>query len=223
MHFTCGGEPLDMTITRCVVAGWTARDRSAIDHHIQELAELGVKPPSSVPLYYRVSASLLTQSAAIQVVGESTSGEVEPFILQAGAQRYLGLASDHTDRELEAHSVALSKQICPKPCAGELWALQEVDDHLDEIALRSWIKENGEWKPYQDGRLSAIRPLEDLIEGAGLNRSVDAGVTAMLCGTFGVISGGVRSAPEFRMEIHDPVMDRTIRHGYAIESLPAIS
>lgn len=223
MRFTCGGSPLDLPIGQLTVAGWTGRDRAAIDHHIAELAEIGVTPPSAVPLYYRVAASLLTREDSIQTVGAGSSGEVEPLIVSAGGRTWLGLASDHTDRELEAHSVALSKQVCAKPCAGEIWEFEPLADRLDAIEMRSWIREGGEWVHYQEGSLSAIRPLRELVDGAGLERLAEGGGAAMLCGTFGVISGGVRPAPEFRMEIHDPAMGRSIRHSYAVETLPAIA
>ncbi|MEX0758600.1 MAG: DUF2848 family protein, partial [Tistlia sp.] len=62
-----------------VIAGWTGRDPAAIEHHIEELAAIGVPRPSSVPLYYRVSAQAFTQAPAIQVVGDGSSGEVEPL------------------------------------------------------------------------------------------------------------------------------------------------
>ena len=42
-----------------MVAGWTGRDSAAIEHHIEELAALGVPRPSSVPLYYRMASLLI--------------------------------------------------------------------------------------------------------------------------------------------------------------------
>jgi len=159
-----------------IVAGWTGRDAAAVAHHVRELEAIGVAPPSSVPLFYRVSASLLTTRAAIDVVGEESSGEVEPLIVLAAGRRWLGVASDHTDRALEAHSVALSKQICAKPCAPELWAFDELADRLDTLELRSWITDHAAfaadptgadeatWTLYQEGTLAAIRPLEALLE-----------------------------------------------------------
>ena len=68
-------------IDRLVIAGWTGRDVVALEHHIEELKAIGVQPPSKVPLYYRVAASLLTQSDAIEVVGDDTSGEAEPVLV----------------------------------------------------------------------------------------------------------------------------------------------
>lgn len=222
MHFTCNGTPLEIDIAHCTVAGWTGRDRATIDHHIKELAALGVTPPSSVPLYYRVSPDLLTQKPEIQVVGDNTSGEVEPLLLRAGGQTYLGLASDHTDRDLEAHSVAHSKQVCPKPCAGELWEFAPLAARLDELQLRSWIQENGETTLYQEGSLASIRPLDELMDGAGFLEAAADGAAAMLCGTFGV-RGDVRPAGEFFMELHDPVDHRSIRHSYRIRPLPVVA
>ena len=70
---------ITLTINKVVIAGWTGRNMDAVQHHIDELAALGISPPSQVPLYYRVSNSLLTQSNTIEVLGEGSSGEVEPF------------------------------------------------------------------------------------------------------------------------------------------------
>ena len=42
------GATLAVEIHELIVAGWAGRDRAAVDHHIAELAELGVAPPSSV-------------------------------------------------------------------------------------------------------------------------------------------------------------------------------
>ena len=221
-----GSGPVDIPIGNAIVAGWTARDRAAVDHHIAELAELGVKPPSEVPLFYRISAPLLTQDTRIQVLGTSSSGEVEPVLIANDTRLFLGLGSDHTDRALEAYSVAMSKQVCAKPLAPALWRYDDLRDHLDRIELRSWIRDDpdAEWVLYQEGTLEKIRPLPDLIEAssfaAGAERLQPG--TAIMCGTFGVISGGVRRARHFRMQMRDPVLDRTIEHGYEAEALSVV-
>ena len=220
-----GHEPVTIAIRNGVIAGWTGRNMDAVQHHIDELKAIGVPPPSTVPLYYRVASSLLTTDALIETVDETSSGEAEPVLLDDGANLYLGLGSDHTDRQLETHSVALSKQICAKPVAGTLWLFDEVADHLDEIQIRSFIEENGEWVAYQSGTLASIRPLADLAAGSphaeGANRL--AAGTAMMCGTFPVLSGGVRPARKFRMEMEDPKLGRRIEHSYEMKPLPVIS
>ncbi|TKW65929.1 MAG: DUF2848 domain-containing protein [Paracoccus denitrificans] len=222
MRFTVNGAALDLDIAHLVIAGWTGRDAAAIQHHIEELAALGVPAPSATPLYYRVAASLLTTAGEIQAVGLSSSGEVEPMIVQSGAKRWLGLGSDHTDRALEAHSVAMSKQVCAKPCAPELWPWDDVADRLEDIQLESWIEEDGEWVPYQQGTLAAIRPLADLLQGSGLDQLSADGPAAMMCGTFGA-KGGVRPAARFRMTMTDPASGRQISHEYGTKTLPDIA
>ncbi len=104
-----------------VIAGWTGRDEAAIQHHIHELELIGVPAPSQVPLYYRCGADLLTQSATIEVLGADSSGEAEPVLFFAAGQWWLTVGSDHTDRRVETYSIAVSKQMCPKPVAAQAW------------------------------------------------------------------------------------------------------
>lgn len=217
MIFANDNERLDCSIDQLVVAGWTGRNSDAVKHHIDELAQLGIAPPSTVPLYYRVSDSLLTQSPNIQVLGSSSSGEAEPLILRQQNQWYLGLGSDHTDRELEAHSVAASKQACVKPVAKQVWELDSVINHLDDILLRCSIRENDEIVLYQSGSLAALKPLQSLIDGVTLDENA-----AMLCGTLAAI-GSVRPATEYHMELEDPVLNRTITLTYNVKELPIVN
>lgn len=210
-----------------VIAGWTARDSSAVEHHIGELAALGVPRPSTVPLFYRVASALFTTASRIEVVGTHSSGEVEPVLYSEEGRLWLGLGSDHTDRKLESHSVALSKQVCAKPVAPTFWAFAEVEDHLDRLELRSWMRqrESEEWTLYQQGSLAAMRPLLELAGAAPL-ATQDGNLppaTIMMCGTLGVLAGGVRASRFFRVELKDPVRGRTIEHAYETLVLPVIS
>lgn len=217
LTFECDGAALPLKIDQVVVAGWTGRDIAAVQHHIDELAAVGVPGPSTVPLYYRVSEGLLTQGDRIQVLGAGTSGEVEPLMIRAGGRTYFGLASDHTDRDLETHSVAASKQACAKPVAAMLWDMAEIEGHLEEITLRCWIVEDGAEVLYQEGTLAGIRPLAELCAGAGFGDGM-----AMLCGTFGA-KGGVRPAGAYRMEAADPRTGRSMTLSYAVEVLPIVA
>ena len=221
--FQTAHGPQQIAIAELVVAGWTGRDADAVQHHIAELAALGVPAPSQVPLYYRVGAELLTQDPEICVLGAETSGEVEPFLVSdATGALWLGLVSDHTDRALETLSVAKSKQVCPKPVARELWRLDTVLPYLDDLTLHSEIVEDqaqGKTR-YQSGTLGAIRPLTDLMKGLPGGRLAPG--MAMLCGTLPAI-GGIRRANAFSMALHDPKSGRTIAHDYKITELPLIS
>lgn len=213
---------LQTELTCLVIAGWTGRDAHAVEHHIGELEAIGVPRPSAVPLFYRVGASQLSQAATVQVVGENTSGEAEPLLFIHAGEYFVSLASDHTDRTLETHSIALSKQICPKPVARTAWRLAEVLDHWDQLVLRSWIEEDGESRLYQQGTLAALRSPADLLARYGARHPPPADGFAMSCGTLGAM-GGIRPSATFRMELSDPVLNRNITHAYRCVTLPLIA
>ena len=216
MNFTADSQTITLRSEALIVAGWTGRDLDAVQHHIDELKELGIAPPSQTPLYYRVSHSLLTHDDHLTVLGTTSSGEVEPMLLNAQDDLWIGLASDHTDRELEAYSVAASKQACAKPCARQVWRYSDVSKHLDELVLSCEILENDAWISYQMGTLAHIRPLDELLQACPLPDN-----SAMLCGTLGAI-GGVRVARHYRMSLHDPILGRRIDLAYSVSELPIV-
>lgn len=217
MLFIVNGSEQSIEIKHLVVAGWTARDMKFVQEHIDELAEIGVAPPSAVPLFYRASNLLVTQESTVEVLSSDTSGEVEPLIIKADGKLYLGVGSDHTDRKLEAYSVAHSKQVSAKPVSSELWDFAEVAHHLDDLLIESWVDEGEGWVQYQKGSLANIRPLTELIEKGNLAEG-----SAMLCGTCPAI-GGVRRTEKFKMSIHDPILNRTIECVYTTKELPIVS
>lgn len=200
---------------RLVIAGWTGRDEAALKKHIRELEEVGVKPPRTTPIFYRVSGSLLTYADEIEVLGPDTSGEVEFVLLSGPDGLWVTVGSDHTDRKAETIGVALSKQLCPKPISREAWRYDEVKPHWDRLVLRSWIQEQGKKVLYQEGEVSAMRSPEDLMNRFG---KLETGY-GMFGGTFAA-KGGIRPAPSFEMELEDPVLKRKIAHKYSIRELP---
>jgi hypothetical protein len=199
-----------MELRQLVIAGWTGRDEAALRKHIRELEEIGVKPPKTTPIFYRVAASLFTFSSAIQVSGPDTSGEVEFVLVQTPSGLRVALGSDHTDRKAETLGVSLSKQLCAKPVSPEAWSYDEVKPHWEKLILRSWS--DGEL--YQEGTVAAMRSPEDLLSRYPLKPG-----WAMFCGTLAA-KGGIRPATTFRMELEDPVRRRTLAHEYRIEVLP---
>jgi hypothetical protein len=171
-----------------------------------------------------VQASALCQSAVIQVVGEGTGGEAEPVVIDDGNTLWLGLGSDHTDRTLEAISVAHSKAVCAKPLARGLWPLNELKDRLDTLRLSSRFSADGkEWTRYQEGLLSQIRPIADLIAGAPRARHGSLGSgTVLFCGTVPAI-GSIRPTPWFRATLEDPASGHRLTLEYRTEVLPIVA
>ncbi|MET3441629.1 hypothetical protein ABIC94_002391 [Variovorax paradoxus] len=216
---------LSVVPRQLVIAGWTGRDAAAIEHHIEELEAIGVPRPSSVPLYYRVGAGLLTQSPAIEALGAQSSGEAEPMLFFAGGEWWLTVASDHTDRHVETYSVAVSKQMCAKPLATAAWRWSDVAAYQDELELRSRILEDGRWVDYQTGTFASIRPLGALRDGIYTAEGAEG--RFMTCGTLGAIPNargeGIRPAAEMEIEIRDPRRQRRIVHRYAVQALEVVA
>ena len=78
---------------------------------------------------------------------------------------------------------------------------------------------SGERKVYQEGPVTAMLAPLDLIgrcTGGGTALPENA---IMYCGTLAA-RGGVRPTPRFEYALEDPVLGRSIAHGYAVRILP---
>ena len=214
-----GSQRAAVTIKQLVVAGWTGRDPVAVEKHIKELEELGVKRPASTPIFYRASVARLTTQGVIEATGDASGGEVEYLLLKHNGRLWVGAGSDHTDRQVETYGVTVSKQMCDKPMAAQFWAYDEVAPHWDRLMLRSYVTEDGKRSTYQDGTVAAMLPPQDLLARYGADKMTDG--TLMFCGTLAA-RGGVRATPNFEFELEDPVLGRTISHGYRVISLPVL-
>jgi hypothetical protein len=210
--------PLTLAIEQAVIAGWTGRDPVARDKHIAELEAIGIARPATTPIYYRCSARRLTTEDTIEVCGEDSSGEVEFVLIGWQGRIFVGCGSDHTDRKVESYSVTVSKQMCDKPIASELWELEDVIEHWDQLVLRSHAWIDGKRVLYQEGTLDSMLPVKELIAGGFGGKGLPDGC-AMFGGTFAA-KGGIRPARRFEFELEDPVLKRTIRHAYDVITLP---
>jgi hypothetical protein len=208
-------------VRQVIIAGWTGRDRAAQEKHIAELEQVGVRRPPTTPVYYRVSSSRVTLASEIQVAGGDSSGEVEFVIFKLGEKLWIGVGSDHTDRKVEAYSITASKQMCDKPVAREIWLLDELVGHWDELALRSWAVEGGDRRLYQEGQVSSMLHPLDLIAGFERGGGALAEGSGMFGGTFAAI-GTIRPADRFEFELEDPVLRRRLAHAYDIVRLPVL-
>ena len=211
------------TLSKVLIAGWAGRDKSGVQHHIDELAAIGVTPPSQTPLFYEVSRDRLNTTGRIQDVGPGGGGEVELVLWRLKGALYLGLGSDHTDRVLESHSIALSKQICDKPVSQSVIALDDLTCPLDDLSLRCDIFENAAWVTYQHGDLASLIPPLDLLALAQERGAITAqDDLAMFCGTLPAI-GGVRAADRYRMSLTHPDGHDLVDLHYSVERLAGMA
>lgn len=220
LTFKTGGARVAVEPEAVVVAGFTGRDRAAVEAHLAELQDLGVPTPSEVPVFYPAPPDLAVQTPAVSVTGGQTSGEAEAVAVVDGDRIWLTLGSDHTDRAAEAVDIALSKLVCPKPVAAKAWPLDEVAGHLDRLEITSWIDEDGARTLYQQGRLGELIGPAELIETAPFARRPERFV--MFTGTFAAV-GGVRPSPRFEARLHDPVLARSITLAYDIDVIDLLA
>jgi hypothetical protein len=220
-HFDGRSARRSVVIRDLVIAGWTGRDPLMVQQHIEELRLLGVAPPASTPSFYRVGAELLTSASRIDCVGGESSGEAEYIILVDGdGSWWVGVGSDHTDRRVESYSIAVSKQMCPKPVAPVVWRFEDVRDHWDSLEIRSWVDDGAGRVVYQGGSIAVMRDPRDTVAAYRESGHDLSPGTVMFGGTLPVI-GGIRPRADFAMELRDPMRGRSIVHSYTARWLAA--
>ena len=210
-----GEENVNIDFDQLLVIGFAGRNIEKTMEHIRELEEqLGVPAPKQIPTIFECSLELLTQGKDIKFVGNKTSGEVEYIIVKSGEKIYIGLGSDHTDRELESVSIPKAKQVSPKPIAGELWDYEEVKDHWDQIKLVSYQTINGEEVKYQDGTLADILPVEKILSVL-TERVGHIDNSIIYSGTVPVLDG-FKYGDNFRSLMIDEALNRSIEFNYDV-------
>lgn len=212
---------VDLDIRLVLLAGYTGRDQGAVRAHIAELADHGVAAPKRVPAVYAVPATRLVTDRQIDVHGSRTAGEAEFLILDDGGRLLIGIGSDHTDRELEEHSVVKSKQTCDKPISPLLWEFDEVAEHWDDLRLRAEVRTESGWESYQDGTVGSMLTPAQILAAVG-ERVDSLDGAAVFSGTLTLIGGEFRYGPGFRATLEDPVLGRSLVCEYAVHELPDI-
>ena len=211
LRFDPVGRPhISLIQPTLILAGYTGSDDAAIRAHIDEMAAIGVPKPSTIPTFTELNAGLLTSEPQIVVLAENTSGEAEPVLIRHGADYYLGLGSDHTDRDMERESIPASKAACPKPVGRTIIPMAGPPS--------SWTWGDGriastvDGKPYQDEPLLAIRTLADLLAALESALGPIAGDLVMFCGTVGLIDGEYLPGEKWLLSLQ--VGQHAITHSY---------
>jgi Protein of unknown function (DUF2848) len=204
-------RPLALAPRHLLIAGYTGRDQAAVARHIDELREHGIPAPPRTPAVYALTPDRLTTATDIAVVGPDTSGEAEFVLVLVGGDLYVGVGSDHTDRDLERSSVRRSKQVCPKPLSSQLWRWTDVREHWDDCLLRSWSGGT----LYQEGSVATLLA-PDVVLAAVRERAGDVEDSVIFCGTLPLLGGALRADTEFVAALSDPRRGGELRCAYAI-------
>ena len=201
-------------------AGYAGRNQEEVARHIAELAELGVPAPTVTPALYPISPYLAQQTDTVHVQHARTSGEAEWALVILGdtdEDVLLTVACDHTDRELETHSVAWSKNAAPDVLGAQAWRLTDVADRIDEITLEAWVS---------DGTLIQTGTLEDLLApeywlGVLRQRGLFQPGTVLLSGTISMMAGVDQFADAWKVRMGDPATGNTLVCEYRTVAMPA--
>lgn len=119
------GSTCEVDLVQVLNAGYAGRSQHDVAAHVAELAELGVPGPSVTPALYPVPPYLAQQTERVAVQHGRTSGEAEwALVVAEGGELLLTAACDHTDRDLEVHGVAWSKNAGPDVASN--WATRRT-------------------------------------------------------------------------------------------------
>jgi 2-keto-4-pentenoate hydratase/2-oxohepta-3-ene-1,7-dioic acid hydratase in catechol pathway len=200
-------------------AGYAGRDTAQVQHHVDELAELGVPAPSRIPTLYPLSSTLVSRPDVVQVAHAKTSGEAEWALIvgEGPDDLLLTAACDHTDRALEVHGVAWSKQSAPDALGDVAWPLAAVEHELDRFTLQAWVRHGDSEQLIQDGSPAQLLPPSYWVKELG---DLLRPGTVLLSGTIPMIAGVDQFAEAWRVELTDP-RGLTSRVSYTVEQLPA--
>ncbi|MGW6310234.1 DUF2848 domain-containing protein [Streptomyces niveus] len=215
------GTTRSTEVVQVLNAGYAGRSQADVAAHVAELAELGVPAPSVTPALYPVSPYLAQHTERVSVQHGRTSGEAEwALVVDSEGELLLTAACDHTDRELEVHGVAWSKNASPDVLARRAWRLADVEERLDDLALRAWVTHDGRESLIQNGTLAelltpgywadVLRERGDLVPG-----------TVLISGTIPMTEGVDQFAERWRVELSDPATGDVIELAYDVVRMPA--
>lgn len=208
-----GKKTLAVDIKNLMVVGFSGKDIAKTMEHIRELEKEGVKCPKDVPVPYQCDPQIVTRKPVIDVIGDKTSGEAEYLILCHAGKFYIGIGSDHTDRDLEAVSIHKSKQLCLKPCSEEFWDYEEVKDHLGALRIVSTQVVDGKTVEYQNGVAGDMLPFDTLLEKVKAEVPLEG--CLIYTGTVPLLHG-FKFGSTFSCQLTDEVLGRTLSLSYDV-------
>ena len=207
------GTNQSVEVTALLNAGYAGRNQDEVASHIAELAELGVPAPTVTPALYPISPYLAQQTPHVFVQHERTSGEAEWALIVTGDDVLLTVACDHTDRNLEVHSVAWSKNAAPDVLGRKAWRLSEISEHLDDVTLTAWVGDDEPTELIQQGTLGDLLSPQywlDVLEA----RDLRTAGTVLISGTISMLHGVNQFARSWKVEMADPHTGQTISASY---------
>lgn len=227
----------EIVVRRLCLARNTGRNAEAAGQTLDSFREQGYAVHKTGDVCQK-SRYLLTSDDLIEVQGPQTSGEVEVVAVFDPSGIIVTVGSDHGDRTIETmwtdalgkiYDTAKIKQMCPAVVAKDAWWYRDVQDHWDQLNLRSYVTLLEKRALYQDSSLNVSLDLEHHMR---VNPWLKEAGTILFCGTVDVVNGlpqnfyqfqphikDLEFPSDFYLELHDPVLGRSISHYYRVQSV----
>jgi hypothetical protein len=213
------GSIESVDVTALLNAGYAGRDQAEVASHIAELETLGVPAPSSTPALYPISPYLAQQTDRVYVQHGRTSGEAEWALVITDNDVLITAACDHTDRDLEVHSVAWSKNAAPDVLATKAWRLSDIADRLDDIAIEAWVGHGDTSELIQQGTLGDLLAPKYWLDVLTERGDARPG-TVLISGTISMRKGVNQFADTWKVALTDPATKDVISVEYRTVPMP---
>jgi hypothetical protein len=213
-------EEMNFDVQKLLLAGYTFRDQEQIRKHLEEEAREGFTASLEFPRLGPKLRDRITTSDRIEVLPNiKTSGEAEFVLLVQGDDIYIGIGSDHSDRDTEKYDMFISKQMCPCVISKKVWRYVDIKDHWDDIIKRAWVDNKGQRQLYQDVKLEKFMKPEDILDKVKERVEGDLSGTVIYAGTEAAIGGGIIYTSYFEAELDDKKTGKVISCSYYIEPI----
>jgi hypothetical protein len=206
-------------VTALLNAGYAGRNQAEVASHIAELAALGVPAPAATPALYPISPYLAQQTDRVYAQHGRTSGEAEWALVITGDDVLITVACDHTDRDLEVHSVAWSKNAAPDVLGTKAWRLSDIADRLDDIALEAWVGDGDTVELIQQGTLGDLLAPKYWLDVLAERGNARPG-TVLISGTISMLKGVNQFADTWKVAMTDPATNDVIAVEYRTVRMP---
>jgi hypothetical protein len=213
------GSIESVDVTALLNAGYAGRNQAEVASHIAELAALGVPAPTTTPALYPISPYLAQQTDRVYVQHGRTSGEAEWALIIADNDVLITAACDHTDRDLEVHSVAWSKNAAPDVLGTKAWRLSDIADRLDDIALAAWVGHGDTIELIQQGTLGDLLAPKYWLDVLTERGDARPG-TVLISGTISMLHGVNQFADTWKVAMTDPATQDVIGVEYQTVRMP---
>lgn len=217
LRFTLdSGEELQYTPRRLFCLAFAGRTKEAREAHAQDVSQSATSSEEPSLGFIPVSAMLITQDKAIEVMGGLTAGEVEFVLFVSGGEIFVTLGSDHADRRLELLQSDLAKQVCAKPIATRAWRYTDVSANWDKLQMKSETFSDGAWHCSQQAGVNVLLHPDDILnEIRSRNLPLEDGCV-YYCGTVSLEDGRFWYGDKYRVTLSMPNSDAAITHEYDI-------